>query len=168
MDDGKNKNLFEEIFRYIRKLSGYNLTLSPKEINILEEAIKKGISVDAIKKLIKEEIKKYPPEKRKKFTLLFLEEKIKNIKRTKQKTSKSISSSKLKNVPKELKKIAEENITINHIWKNLTEEEKKEIIKTAIEKMKKGFILTNIDKEKVLRSIIRNIIKERYINGGNK
>ncbi|MDQ7056134.1 MAG: hypothetical protein Q9M89_06590 [Persephonella sp.] len=83
MKSDKNSNFFEEISRYVRKLSGYNLTLSPKEVKILEEAFNRGIPSDIIKKLIKEEIKRYPPEKRKKFSLLFLEKKIKNLNRKK-------------------------------------------------------------------------------------
>ncbi len=160
MENDKNTYLFEEILKYIRKLSGYNLSLSYTELELLREAVNKGIPTDTIKKLIKDEIKKYPAEKRKKFNLLFLEEKIKTIKK------RSIQNDKLTDtdIPEELKNMVEESHTINHIWKNLPEEEKKEIIKTAIEKMKKSFILTNINKKKVLRSIIRNIIKKKYIN----
>ncbi len=165
MDNNKNLNFFEEISIYIRKLTGYNLTLSPKEIKILEEAFNKGTPPDTIKKLIKEEIKKYPPEKRKKFSVLLLEEKIKNIKKTPKKHSPP--KNKPKNVPEELREIVVENLTINQIWKSLPQEEKKKIIKAAVEKMKKGFILSNIDQKKVLRSIIRKIIKEKYINGGS-
>lgn len=171
------KKYFTEIEKYIKQITGFNISLSEKDKTVLEKAYTKKLPISIIKKIIKEELKKYPAEKRKKFSLIFLEEKIKKIKKTEKKEEThapkqwhkivkklNLPSEVLKteDIPEELKDIAIENNILNYLWKSMKKNEKEKVLKEALEIMKKRFILTNINKEKTLKSVIREIIKEKY------
>ncbi len=157
MDKQTDRSYYEEIVRYIRKITGVNLAISSKDTQLIQELIKNKIPVETVKNLIKKEVLKYPPEKRKKFRLSSIEPEIRKFlhKSSKKQTVKNSIPDEFEDTYKKLKKL-------NQIWKELPEEEKKEIIQQAVEKMKKRFILTNIDRRKVVKSIIREILSERY------
>ncbi|SNZ06909.1 hypothetical protein SAMN06265182_0839 [Persephonella hydrogeniphila] len=177
MEANKEKAYYEEITKYVRTLTGINRILSPKERDILLKLLKKGYSPSQLKKLIKKEIVKYPPEKRKKINLLFLERYIKEKHEKEipdegpdiQKWDRIIKKLNLppellhvEDIPEDLKDIAIEKNIINFIWKKMPESEKEKIKKEALSKLKEGFILTNIDRKRVIKSIIRKILKDRY------
>lgn len=69
--------------------------------------------------------------------------------------------SKIKNLNKTLKNIYIANTVAEYIFKNLSKEEKEEILKKA-EKHIKKFYLKEKEKEEVLRISIINIIKRKY------
>ena len=170
-----------EISTYIKKTTGFNINLSAADKQILKECIKKEIPVEALKELIRKEASRYPPEKRKKMNLSFLREYIKKPVKPKEKAAKTTVNVpqrnwqeviyklnipeevlNVKDIPEDLQEIAIEAKIINYLWKNMPAKEKKALQQKAIEKLKKEFILTNIEVEKVLKSIIRQLIKEKY------
>jgi SOS response regulatory protein OraA/RecX len=177
MEANKEKAYYEEITKYLRSITGFNIVLSSKERDILLRLIDRGFSMTQLKTLIKKEAAKYPPEKRKKIKLLFLEKYLKE--KTPEKSSKKQENFQKWNeiinrlnlprellyaeeIPEDLRDIAIEKNIINFIWKNMPPTEKEQIKKEALSKLKGKFILTNIDKKKVIKSIIRKIIKEKY------
>jgi len=179
MEIDKETAYFEEVSRYIKEVTGYNLSISAKDREVLFKFFSKGYSSEQIKSLIKKEIIKYPPEKRKKFKISYLEKYLKKYKKNKKaeitatgkdnKWKEIINRLKIpesiilvENIPEDLKDIAIERNILNYLWKNMPEKEKEEIKKEAIQKLKKRFILTNIDHKKVLKSIIRDILKRKY------
>ena len=169
-----------EISTYIKQATGFNINLSAADKQILKECIKKEIPLETLKELIRKEASRYPPEKRKKMNLSFLKEYIKkSTKPKKESVQPAYTSQKnwyeiisrlnlpedilqIGETPEELQEIAIETKIINYLWKHLPTEEKKALQQKAIEKLKKEFILTNIEVEKVLKSIIRQLIKEKY------
>ncbi|WP_293444738.1 hypothetical protein [Persephonella sp.] len=179
METDRETAYFEEISHYLKEISGFNLSISAKDREVLFEFFSKGYSPDQVKSLIKKEILKYPPEKRKKFRISYIEKYLKKHPKNK-KTEITINDkynkwkgvvSRLKipesvlqveNTPEDLKDIAIQKNILNYIWKKLPEQEKEKIKKEAIQKLKKRFILTNIDQKTVLKSIIREILKEKY------
>ncbi|NPA16664.1 MAG: hypothetical protein GXO05_02855 [Aquificae bacterium] len=160
MDKQTDRSYYEEIVSYIKKITGYNLAVSPKDRQVIEKLIKNQIPVEIAKQLIKKEVLKYPPEKRKKFRLSSLEPKLKEL--SAKKAGISRQDRFTSEIPEELKDTYSRLKKLNNLWKSLPEEEKKQIINTAVKKMKKSFILSNIDRQKVLKSIIREILAERY------
>ena len=155
----KNNNYqtvyFQRITKYIRQLTGYNINLSPKDLEILTKLYEKQISEEIVKKIIKKEFIRFPPEKRKKIRLNFLENYLNKLKPPGENFQK---------LPDTLKELKKETIKINHIWKTLPEKEKKILMAKALKIIKKEFIINNINKEKVLKSILRKLIKEKYLN----
>lgn len=169
-----------EISTYIKQATGFNINLSAADKQILKECIRKEIPVEALKELIRKEASRYPPEKRKKMNLSFLREYIKKPVKSKEETAKTVNVPQrnwqeviyklnipeevlnIKDILEDLQEIAIETKIINYLWKNMPAKEKKALQQKAIEKLKKEFILTNIEVEKVLKSIIRQLIKEKY------
>ena len=169
-----------EVSNFIKRVTGYNISLSATDKQILKECIKKEIPIETLKELIRKEASRYPPEKRKKMNLSFLREYIKKPVKPKEETLKTVNTLQknwqeivyrlnipeevlnIENIPEELQEIAIETKVINYLWKQMPTEEKKALQQKAIEKLKKEFILTNIEVEKVLKSIIRQLIKEKY------
>ena len=178
METDRETAYFEEISHYLKEITGFNLSISAKDREVLFKFFNKGYSTDQVKSLIKKEIVKYPPEKRKKFKISYIEKYLNKRQKKKKLESPAISNKKWKNIinrlkipesivlvkdiPEDLRDIAIEKNILNYLWKNLPEEEKESIKKEAIQKLKKRFILSNIDQKKVLKSIIREILKERY------
>jgi len=156
MDKYTEQTYYTEIISYIKKITGYNLAISSKDRQIIEKLIKNKIPIETAKQIIKEEILKYPPEKRKKFRLSSIESKLK------KRSSTSSPANTSMEIPEELKETYSRLKKLNRLWKNLPEDEKKRIINMAIEKMKKSFILKNINRKKVIKSIIREILSEKY------
>ncbi len=178
METDRETAYFEEISHYLKEISGFNLSISAKDREVLFKFFNKGYSKEQVKSLIKKEILKYPPEKRKKFKISYIEKYLDKQKKKKKEGSPPVSNKKweaiikrlkipqsiisVEDIPEDLKDIAIEKNILNYLWKNLPEKEKENIKKEAIQKLKKRFILTNIDQKKVLKSIIREILKEKY------
>ncbi|NPA58216.1 MAG: hypothetical protein GXN94_02855 [Aquificae bacterium] len=152
------QSYYEEIVRFIKKATGYNLSLSPKDRQLIQKMAEKEIPVETVKELIKKELSRYPPDKRKKFRLSAIEPALKKLAkpRTVEKSPQTDS------LPDEFSDAYHRLEMLNRIWKSLPEEEKKEIIRTAVKRMKERFILQNINQKKVIKSIIREILTERY------
>ncbi|WP_457642794.1 hypothetical protein [Persephonella sp.] len=156
METKDEKTYYEEISTFIKKITGYNIPLSAKDRSVLQKFFQKQIPVETLKKLIKQEIVKLPPEKRKKFRISSLEAMLLRIKKTSAVQTQT-------HYPEEYTETLQKIKKINKIWKHLPEKEKAKIQKEAIERVKKRFILTNIDPKKVLKSVIREIIEEKYL-----
>ena len=179
METDRETAYFEEILLYLKEISGFNLSISAKDREVLFKFFNNGYSTEQVKSVIKKEILKYPPDKRKKFKISYLEKYLKKYPKNKKreitvtdqynKWKDIVSRLKIpesvllvENTPEDLKDIAIQKNILNYIWKNLPEKEKEKIKKEAVQKLRKRFILTNIDQKKVLKSIIREILKEKY------
>jgi len=175
LENLNEKEFLEEIENYYLSLKGSLTFLSPRETEIIISWYKKGISLEKIKKIIKEEIKKYPQRKRKNFSLVFIASKINQLSAKKikpKKISKWESVVKDLNLPEKLLKIPEgykgdvelyqEKNIISYIWKNMPKDEKQELIKQAVKEMKKERFF-DTDKKSVIKSIIYSKIKHSLI-----
>ncbi|WP_456464382.1 hypothetical protein [Persephonella sp.] len=179
METDKETAYFEEISHYLKEISGFNLSISAIDREILFKFFENGYSTDQVKSFIKKEILKYPPEKRKKFKISYIEKYLKKHKKNKKTETKVIKQDNswkyiinrfnipenvilVENVPEDIKDMAIKKNILNYIWKTLPKQEKEKIKKEAIQKLKKRFILSNIDQKSVLKSIIREILREKY------
>lgn len=177
------KNLDE--IKYLKEIENYYLNLkgsfsliTPKEAQIIIGWYKKNINIDLVKKFIKEEIVKIPKNKRKKFSLIPVDKKLKEKIKNKTEIEKGKKSkweiiiNKL-NLPEDLLKIPEnfkgdkslflEKNVISYIWKNMPKEEKEKLIKESLSEIENEIIF-NSDKKSVIKSIIYTKIKEDLLN----
>jgi len=153
---------FEEIIRFTKKITGYNVSISSKDRQFIEKLIQNNIPPGVVKELIKKEVSRYPPEKRKKFRLSQIKPYLDKLPQKTQSAEKKLKKTQSYQIPEELEDAYTRLEVLNRIWKNLPVEEKEKIISQAVEKMKKGFILTNINQKKVLKSLIREILAKKY------
>ncbi len=177
MEDLNEKKFIEEVGNYYLNLKGTLTFLSPRETELIINWYKKGVNLEKVKKIIKEEIKKYPQRKRKNFSLILIAPKINQLFDKKPMVKSEIKSKWEKvvenlNLPKELLNIPEgykgdielyqEKNIISYIWKNMPKEEKQELINQAIKELEKERFF-NVDKKHVIKSIIYSKIKYSLI-----
>jgi len=174
----RKQTYYREITLFIKNLTKLNISLSPKDLEVIDLFIQLDIPVEDAKRLIKRELLRYPLDKRKNFSLSPLEKplkakllkkKKKTVKNSFQKNNSTVWGNVIHrfNIPPELLQEGEDPFltelkVISFIWNKLPEDEKREIKLEALKRLKANFILSNIDKKTVLKSIIREIIKERY------
>ncbi|WP_457641592.1 hypothetical protein [Persephonella sp.] len=173
-----------ELTHLIREKTGTNRFLSTKEISLIKKWYIEKIPLDELKKIIETEIKSFPISKRKKFSLLYIENRItkKKIAKEIKEITKDISQKndkwkvfleknkfplelmeiKDKEIDEELKDLEIEKRVVRYIWQNLPEKEKKRLQKETLEEIKRKFITENINLKKVLKSIIYRKIKKDY------
>ncbi len=181
-----------EIQNFLKEIKKTNIFLSPKDKKILIYFLQeKKLSIEKLKNLILQELKKYPSEKRRKISLYQLLKNVEDSSKVKKvykgKKAKKSSQSKtkiyipkklpeqwkaiLKNIPQEIWKGTDfsdelsvlelKNKLINYYWKNLTEQEKQKIKERAVLKIKKMKLPSKVDKE-TLKSFIAEVIKKEF------
>ncbi len=173
----------KEIEAFLREIKKSNIFLTPKEKIFIKHLLKEGLQLKEIKAHIKKELKKYPPEKRKKIPLDFLLKDINQKSKKRPKTSLKRQNTENKmymiwksyltehNIPLEILSGIEklDNLThleikgkvINYLWKNISQEEKEKIKREALLKIKKNYLISKVDKE-ILKSYIAKILEEKY------
>ena len=169
---------FKEVEKFYLEKKGFGSQLSAKEREIIQNWFKEKIKLKTIKNIITEELNRLPISKRKKFSLVSVDQRIKQHKKStiKKQTKEKISLTskwekfiKLNNLPEHLiqtkdedKDFAIQNNIINYLWKKMTEEEKKEIFKKAKSRVNSNINLTKDEYEKAIKSQIRKEIKNLY------
>ncbi len=182
-------NYFEEIQNYYLKLKKTSLNISPKETEIIQNWYKNNIPVQLIKKLIKQELTKYSPQRRKRFNLFIVDKKLKELKKSKPKVLKAspvpqpqsepiVEQSlndwfnfykknnisleifkKIKDLSYDEKVLALEKFAVAYLWKKMPEERKKEIYSKVLRKAKIEF---NKPDKDLIKKLIKIQIKKQY------
>ncbi len=170
-----------EIEKNIKKLTGFNIFLSSKDIFLVKSWYDKNIPLDYVLKVIHHQIKNIPKTKRKFFSLKKV-----NLELSKLDKKKVISKPKDKSISDDIKSIVDvlkkygvdfdvsdikdkerlkalaEKKLISHLWKRLSIVERERITKEALLELKQNYNINLIDKEKVLKKIIAKKIKKHY------
>lgn len=174
---------------YIKEIEDYYFSLkdsfgvlTPKENQIILKWYENNLDINLIKKLIRSEIVKLPKNKRKKFSLIAvdnqLKEKIK-VKPEEKKENKPYKKNKweiiieklklpeeLLNIPKNYKgdkSLYLERKVISYIWQKMKKEERQKLVDEAVKELKNDFII-NTDKKEAVKSIIYIKIKEDILS----
>jgi len=173
------EDFYKEIEKFYLENKGFGSQLSAKEREIVESWFKKNISKKTIKKLIIQELNRLPINKRKKFSLISVDQRInKNKKVEKQIKSESVQEDPLqkwknylksKNLPENLLSTEDEDIDfaiqnniINYFWKNMEQKEKEKIFKKVKSILSSNINLKPDEYQKALKSQIRKEIKKKY------
>ena len=173
------EDFYKEIEKFYLENKGFGSQLSAKEREIVESWFKKNISKKTIKKLIIQELNRLPINKRKKFSLISVDQRInKNKKVEKQIKSESVQEDPLqkwknylksKNLPENLLSTEDEDIDfaiqnniINYFWKNMEQQDKEDILKKVKSILSSNINLKSDEYQKALKSQIRKEIKKKY------
>lgn len=170
-----------EIEKSIKKLTGFNIFLSSKDIFLVKSWYDKNIPLDYVLKTIYNQIKNTPKAKRRFFSLRKV-----NLELSQLDKKKTVSKTKNKPIPDDLKSVVDvlkkygvefdvseikdkerlktlaEKKLISHLWKRLSIVERERITKEALIELKQNYNLSLIDKDKVLKKIIAKKIKKHY------
>ncbi len=146
----------EEVEDFYLKLKKSSVILSPKERDIILSWYRKNVPVSIIKNLIKTEFHRYPVSKKRRFSLLIVDKKVNEyLKREKVKI-------KDKSIVKTSNNFTDLEQKISKIWKKLPEEEKQKITLEAAKQIR-GLNLNNEEKQEALKTVIRKIVKDKYL-----
>ncbi len=172
------EDFFKEIEKFYLEKKGFGSQLSSKEREILESWFKNKISPKIIKKLILQELNRFPITKRKKFSLILVDNQLKKLKIQKNKSSfetpkENVSKWKdflnKNKLPKSLLNCAGDDLDfeiqqniINYLWKTMEKEEKEAILKKAKSILTSNINLKPDEYQKALKSQIRKEIKKKY------
>jgi len=170
-----------EIEKNIKKLTGFNIFLSSKDIFLIKSWYDKNIPLDYVLKVIHNQIKNTPKAKRKFFSLKKV-----NLDLSRLDKKRIVSKHKDKSIPDEVKDIIDilkkygiefdiskiddkerlkalaEKKLISYLWKRLSTVERERITKEALLELKQNYNINLIDMEKVLKKIIAKKIKKHY------
>ncbi len=154
--------------------------LSAKDIQTVEHWYKENVPLEVITETLSNELKKYPPRKRKKVPLFIFEKKIleehqKRLERKKHITKNSVNDKwrtivdELKlnpdilNIPENYKgdiSLLLEERVIREIWNKLSKEKKQELIDFAKRRLK-SLNLKPEEKQEYLKDTVYSLIKEQ-------
>jgi hypothetical protein len=182
------KEYIKEIEKGIRDISNFSYFLSFSDLELIKNWYNKKIPLDTIKQAIYKEMKNIPPYRRNRFSLKTVAKHLEKQPKRFIKPNKELTTPQVKREVIEIdlddsfnrlwkevferyglcykEGLSEERLrekVINHIWKNvLTGDEKKELERRVLTKVKREFNLSNIDLKKVLKKKLAEEIQREF------
>jgi len=152
------EDYLKEVEDFYLKQKGIFTFLSAKELDLIKSWYKKNIPLSIVKETIRKEIAKFPTRKKKKFSLILVDRKLKEISLSKEKKefeNKFQKVIKIFGIPEEkLEKLSndieKERFIVSYVWQNLNKEDKNKLINEAV---------SNIDKTGLSKKEYEDMIK---------